>query len=71
MRDGDTRHPTPVDGGDAVTSFTDCVRTEAWSGLEPDVLENKWYCPDVGVVREETVRGGTEVVELTDYQSGG
>lgn len=54
--------------GQAVTvpygSFTGCITTEDWLGLEPDdPHENKTYCPQVGLVRETTV-GTTEKVEL-------
>jgi hypothetical protein len=47
-------------------SFTGCIRTEDRSALEPDILENKFYCPEIGVVLEETVRGGMERNELVD-----
>ncbi len=47
-------------------SFTSCVKTEDWSTLEPDVLENKYYCPQTGVVLEVTVEGGRERNELVD-----
>jgi hypothetical protein len=46
-------------------AFTHCVLTEDWSALEDDVREHKYYCPGVGVVRELTVRGGSEHLELT------
>jgi len=44
--------------------FAHCVTTEDWSPLEPAVREHKSYCPGVGLVRESTVTGGTERVEL-------
>ena len=47
-------------------SFTGCIKTEDRSALEPDILENKFYCPEIGVVLEETVRGGMERNELVD-----
>lgn len=47
-------------------SFTGCIRTEDRSALEPDVLENKVYCPQIGITLEETVVGGTERNELVD-----
>jgi hypothetical protein len=28
------------------------------------VLENKWYCPGVGIVKEKDVRGGTVSTQL-------
>ena len=46
-------------------SFTGCIKTEDWSGLEPGSLENKYYCPGIGVTLEVKVGGG-ERVELID-----
>jgi hypothetical protein len=40
-------------------TFHHCLKTEEFTPLEPDVLENKFYCPGYGVVREHDVRGGT------------
>jgi hypothetical protein len=40
-------------------TFHDCLKTEEFTALEPDVLENKFYCPGYGIVRERDVRGGT------------
>ena len=42
-----------------------CVKTEEFTPLEPDVLENKWYCPGVGITRERDVRGGNVTTLLT------
>jgi hypothetical protein len=47
-------------------SFTGCIKTEDRSALEPGVLENKHYCPQIGIVLEETVSGGTDRNELVD-----
>lgn len=42
--------------GETVTvpagTFTDCIRIEDTTPLEPDVEEHKFFCPDVGVVLE-------------------
>jgi hypothetical protein len=46
-----------------VTS-SNAMRTEEFSLLEPDVLDNKYYVPDIGLVREQTVQGGSDVLEL-------
>lgn len=46
-------------------SFSGCIKTEDWNGLEPGTLENKYYCPDIGIVLEVAVEGGSERVELT------
>jgi hypothetical protein len=40
-------------------TFHRCIKTAEFTPLEPDVLENKWYCPGVGITRERDVRGGT------------
>ncbi|HMB91276.1 MAG TPA: hypothetical protein VKP65_10545 [Rhodothermales bacterium] len=39
----------------AAGSFTGCIKTEDTTRLEPDVLEYKYYCPDVGLVLEENL----------------
>jgi hypothetical protein len=44
--------------------FTGLLETEDSTPLEPGVVEHKLYAEGVGVVREETVAGGDEVVEL-------
>lgn len=33
-------------------TLTDCIKTEDWSGLESDSLEDKYYCPQIGVTLE-------------------
>ncbi|MBT8399841.1 MAG: hypothetical protein KJO98_05135 [Rhodothermia bacterium] len=42
--------------GETVTvpagTFTDCIRIEDTTPLEPDVEEHKFFCPDVGVALE-------------------
>jgi hypothetical protein len=45
-------------------TFTGCLKTEDSSPLD-DVTEFKYYCPDVGLVREEPPEGG---VDLISYQ---
>lgn len=50
--------------------LTDLLETEDSSPLEPDVVERKLYARGVGLVREETVRGGDEVVELVSFEPG-
>jgi hypothetical protein len=39
--------------------FTHCLKQEEFTPLEPDALENKFYCPGVGIVKELDVKGGT------------
>lgn len=45
--------------------FHHCLKTEEFTRLEPDVLENKFYCPGIGIVRERDVRGGSVNTALT------
>jgi hypothetical protein len=45
-------------------SFTGCVRTRDFTALEPEVEENKYYCPSVGQVRAMITKGGTEHEDL-------
>jgi hypothetical protein len=47
-------------------SFDDVLVTEDWTPLEPKVLEQKSYAPGIGVVFEEIVKGGDEVLKLVD-----
>jgi len=42
-----------------------CIKTAEFTPLEPDVLENKWYCPGIGIAREQDVRGGNVTTALT------
>jgi hypothetical protein len=45
-------------------SSNDALKTEEFSLLEPDVVDNKFYVRGIGLVREETVQGGTDVLKL-------
>ena len=44
--------------------FDDCVRTRDFTALEPDQVEEKLYCRDVGEVQADLVHGGVEHEEL-------
>jgi hypothetical protein len=46
-------------------TFRHCIKTAEFTPLEPEVLENKWYCPGVGIARERDVRGGNDTDALT------
>ena len=41
-----------------------CLKTRDFTALEPDVEEHKYYCPGVGPVRAEAVKGGPEHEDL-------
>jgi len=45
-------------------TFEHCLRIEEWTRLDPDVREEKYYAPGVGVVLETVVLGGTGRSEL-------
>jgi hypothetical protein len=63
-----------IKGGESVTvpfgTFDNCLVTEEWTPLEPDVEENKYYAAGIGIVKEVTVKGGTDVVELIAITTG-
>jgi hypothetical protein len=48
-------------------SYQDVVVIQEWNPLDPDVVENKYYASGIGVVLEETVKGGNERVELVSF----
>ena len=45
-------------------TLTGCVKTEDRSALEPGVLENKYYCPPVGLTAEYGLQGSSDRNEL-------
>jgi hypothetical protein len=47
-------------------TFEDCIETE---DVDPigDVTEHKFYCPDVGLVKETFAEGGS--LELVEYET--
>jgi hypothetical protein len=53
-----------------VTS-SQALKTEEFSLLEPGVLDNKYYVRNIGLVREQTVQGGTDVLELVSVKGPG
>jgi hypothetical protein len=56
--------------GETVTTpygtFNNCLVTEEWSPIEPDVLENKYYAVGIGNVKTVMTKGGNQTVELTN-----
>jgi hypothetical protein len=50
-------------------SFDNCLKTKEWTPLEPDVVENKYYAPGIGVVLEVMVEGGSDRLELIEIQT--
>ena len=43
-------------------TYTNCIKTKNWTELEPDLNENKFYAPGIGLVKEENVTDKTEIV---------
>jgi len=50
--------------------FDDIVVIREWNPLEPEVVEDKYHAPGVGVVLESVVEGGDGRVELTVHTPG-
>ena len=48
------------------TASVHALLTKEWTPLEPGVLDHKHYIRGVGLVREETIKGGDERWELND-----
>lgn len=61
LRTGET---ASVPGGD----FADVVVTRDWNPLEPEIIEEKYFAPGVGQVREATVAGETGDGVLVDME---
>jgi hypothetical protein len=47
--------------------FSDVVVIREWNPLEPDVVEEKYHAPGVGVVLEVVVEGGEGRLELIEH----
>ena len=45
-------------------TYPDVVITEDFSRLDPALVEHKKYAPGVGLVEEQTVKGGSGIVQL-------
>jgi hypothetical protein len=50
--------------------FEHGIQTRNFSGIEPDVIEEKIYAKDLGIVLEITVSGGSDRSELISFTSG-
>ena len=49
-------------------TYDNVLQTRNFSPIEPDVIEEKFYAPGVGVVLELTVSGGSDRGELVSYR---
>ncbi|MEZ5335741.1 MAG: hypothetical protein R2741_11130 [Methanolobus sp.] len=50
-------------------SFDNCLQTKEWTPLEPGVEEHKYYASGIGILKEEAVVGGDEVLELVEIST--
>jgi hypothetical protein len=51
-------------------SFQGCLQTEDTTPLEPDLIENKYYCEGIGPVLAVDVAGGGGREELVTFEEG-
>jgi hypothetical protein len=73
---GEAEDLAEVDQLDATESvpfgdFDQLVVIKEWNPLEPDVVEEKYFAPGVGLVLEVKTEGGDGRSELTEYTAGG
>jgi hypothetical protein len=72
---GEAEDLAEVDQLDATESvpfgdFDQLVVIKEWNPLEPDVVEEKYFAQDVGLVLEIKIEGGDGRTELIDYTPG-
>lgn len=48
--------------------YHNCLKTKEWTKLSPGEIEHKFYCPDVGLVAVDELKGKTLRFELVDIQ---
>lgn len=51
-------------------SYTGVIRTLEFTRLEPDVIDNKFYAPGIGIIRESSATGPRETADLVSFTSG-
>ncbi len=69
-------HSTILEDGLSMTSpagaYAGCIKTEDVNPLDPAAaIENKWYCPGVGLIREEAPGEVLELASFTRASPGG
>ena len=42
-------------------TYTNCIKTRNWTELEPDLNENKFYAPGIGMVKETDLKDNSEL----------
>jgi len=51
--------------------FSEVIKTEDINPLEPDIVENKYYAQNIGEIKAEMVKGGSEVETLVQIKNTG
>lgn len=51
-------------------TYEDVLVTEDWNPLEPDVVENKYYAPGIGLIAEVHTAGDEGRTELVEFTPG-
>lgn len=46
-------------------TYTNCIKTRNWTELEPDLNENKYYAPGIGLVKEVNLTDNSEIKLIT------
>ena len=52
-------------------SFSNVLKTKDFSPLEPDIVENKYYAPNIGEIKAISIKGESEVETLTQINGTG
>jgi hypothetical protein len=52
------------------TSSTHALLTKEWTPLEPGAIDHKLYVRGIGMVEEQTVKGGDERAKLVSFRRG-
>ena len=52
-------------------TFSNVLKTKDFSPLEPDIIENKYYAPNIGEVKALNVKGDSEVESLVQINDTG
>jgi len=45
------------------------LKTKEWTPLEPGVRDRKWYARGIGLIAEETVKGGSDRLALHSFRT--
>jgi hypothetical protein len=53
----------------AMGDYDHVLVVKEWNPLDPDVVEQKYYAPGIGMIAEDTVTGGDDASELVELSS--